>query len=77
MDGKHYPWNNWEDVIATDGTSQVWASHADQFYKGMREVPNKRIGKGQVTYIGIDPDSGELERDVMRKIYACLTSPKA
>ena len=69
MDGKRYPWNNWGDVIATDGTSHVWASHADQFYKGMAAVLNKRIGKGQVTYIGIDSDSGELERDVMRKVY--------
>ena len=70
MDGKQYAWNNWGEIIAPDGTSEVWASHSDQFYCGAAAILNKRIGKGQVTYIGIDTDGGELERDVMRKVYA-------
>ena len=28
-----------------------------------------KIGKGTVTYIGVDTDSGELERDVLKKVY--------
>ena len=69
MDRKKYRWNNWADVVEPDGTSEVWAAYSDQFYAGSAAVLNKCIGKGQVTYIGIDSDDGEMEKAVMRKVY--------
>ena len=70
MDGKRYPWNNWGDVITPDGTAEVWAAYADQFYAGKAAIVHNKIGKGTVTYIGVDTDDGALENDVLRRLYA-------
>ncbi len=65
-----YRWNNWADVVTPDGTSDVWAVYSDQFYAGRAAVLHKRIGKGSVTYIGVDSDDAELEKAVLKRVYA-------
>jgi beta-galactosidase len=69
MDGKSYRWNNWGDVVTPAGTSAVRATYSDQFYAGKAAVLHHKLGKGSVTYIGVDTDDGLLEKDVLRKIY--------
>lgn len=64
-----YDWNNWADVITPKKETEVWATYADQFYKGAASVVHHKLGKGTVTYIGIDTDDGKLEKDVMRRVY--------
>ena len=34
-----------------------------------------KLGKGTITYIGIDSTDGTLERDVLTKLYAKLNIP--
>ena len=63
-----YKWNNWADVL-TPADAEVWATYEDQFYKGKAAVLHKSIGKGSVTYIGVDTDDGRLEKDVLQKVY--------
>ncbi len=68
--GQKYEWNNWADVITPMKYTEVWATYADQFYKGASSVVHRKYGKGSVTYIGADTDNAQLEMDVMRRVYA-------
>ncbi|WP_114783338.1 beta-galactosidase [Botryobacter ruber] len=69
MEGKSYTWNNWGDVLEVGPQAEVWATYTDQFYKGKAAVVSRKLGKGSVTYVGPDTDDGQLERDVLRKVY--------
>ena len=64
-----YSWDIWADIITSDGSAETWASYADQFYAGKAAVTHKKIGTGSVTYIGIDSTEGNLEEEMLRKIY--------
>ncbi len=68
-DDKTYAWNNWADVISPASDTDVWAEYGDQFYAGKAAVVNHNIGKGTVTYIGVDTDDGVLERDILQRIF--------
>jgi beta-galactosidase len=68
IDGKKYEWNNWADVLTAHAGTDVWAKYIDHFYVGKASVVHKKIGKGTVTYVGVDTDSGQLEKEVLRKI---------
>jgi len=41
----------------------------NQFNKGKASVVKHKIGKGYVTYIGVDTDDSNLEKDILRTIY--------
>ena len=45
------------------------ATYADQFYKGKAAATRRRLGRGEVIYVGVDTMTGEMEADVVRKIY--------
>jgi len=66
---KEYQWDNWGDLLTPNKHENSMATYADQFYAGKSAVVTNKIGKGTVTYIGVDTDSGELERDVLKKVY--------
>ena len=66
---KIYQWNNWADVIDTSDNAEVWAEYNNQYYKGKAGVTHRKIGKGSVTYIGVDTDTGEFEREMLCKVY--------
>jgi len=66
---KIYKWNNWADIVDVSDSVEVWAVYNNQYYKGQAGVTHKKIGKGSVTYIGVDSDTGELEKDMLRKVY--------
>lgn len=65
-----YKWNNWADIINPGENAEVWASYTDQFYAGKAAVIHRKVGKGSVTYIGADTDDGQLERDVIAKVFS-------
>jgi beta-galactosidase len=69
MNDRKYTWNNWADVLESDAKTEVWATYSDQFYKGQAAVVHNKLGKGTVTYIGADTDDGQLEKDVIAKLY--------
>jgi len=45
------------------------AIYDNQFYKGKAAVVKHSVGKGSVTYIGIDTDDSKLEKDILQNIY--------
>lgn len=69
MDGTSFGWNNWGDVIEPQDAVNIWANYDDQFYKGKAAVLHRKLGKGTVTYVGPDTDDGQLEKEVLHKIF--------
>jgi beta-galactosidase len=69
FNGESYGWNNWGDVMTANEGTEIWGSYADQFYKNSTAVTHRKLGKGSVTYIGVDTDDGKLEKAVMQRIY--------
>lgn len=64
-----YKWNAWADVLNPKQGTEVLATYADQFYKGKAAAITRKLGKGTVTYIGTESKDGNLEREVVRKVY--------
>jgi beta-galactosidase len=64
-----FDWNIWSDVLQPNPGTETLATHHDQFFVGEPTVTRKKYGKGSVTYIGTWSKNGELEREVMRKVY--------
>ncbi|MBY0424164.1 MAG: beta-galactosidase, partial [Cytophagales bacterium] len=67
--GKSYAWNNWAELWTPSSGTEVWATHADQFYAGKSAVLHRKLGKGTVTYIGADSDDAQLEMAILSKLY--------
>lgn len=67
--GKEYYWNNWADLINAQDPEKIIAKYTNQFYAGKAAVVTNTIGKGTVTYIGVDTDDAQLESDVLREVY--------
>lgn len=70
MNGNTYTWNNWGDLLDANSNTEVLATYNNQFYKGKAAVVKRKLGKGTVTYIGVDTDNSKLEKDILREIYA-------
>jgi beta-galactosidase len=68
-DGKTYAWGSWADVLGPDAGTEVLAQYADQFYAGRAAAVTHKLGRGTVTYIGVDTLDGELERALLRRVY--------
>ncbi len=68
-DGKSYAWGAWGDILEPDAGTQVLASYTDQFYSGKAAAISHQLGKGTVTYIGVDTLDGELERALLHRVY--------
>ncbi|HLP04234.1 MAG TPA: beta-galactosidase [Paludibacter sp.] len=69
MNNSTYNWNNWADLLDADKGTEVLATYDNQFYKGKTAVVRRRLGKGSVTYIGVDTDDSKLEKDILRNAY--------
>lgn len=69
MQGSTYNWNNWGDLLDADKGTEVMATYDNQFYKGKAAVVRQKLGKGSVTYIGVDTDNSKLEKDILQETY--------
>ncbi|MCD8166747.1 MAG: beta-galactosidase [Bacteroides sp.] len=75
MDGKRYPWNTWGEILIPGKESEVWATYTEEFYEGKPAITTRRLGKGTITYVGVDSQDGSLERDLLIKLYNKLNIP--
>ncbi len=69
MQGTTYNWNNWADLLDADKGTEVVATYGNQFYNGKAAVVRRKLGKGSVTYIGVDTDNSKLEKEILRNTY--------
>ena len=65
-----YKWNTWADVLTPKAGTEVLATYDDQFYKDKAAVVTRKLGKGTITYIGVESNDGALEREVVRTVYS-------
>ncbi|HEV3471177.1 MAG TPA: beta-galactosidase [Pyrinomonadaceae bacterium] len=69
MDGEPHLWNVWADVLKPSAGTESLAKYSNQFYAGQAAVTYRRLGKGSVTYVGVQTRDGRLEREVLREVY--------
>lgn len=69
FEGKTYEWSSWADILTPRSNTEIWSTHADQFYTGKPCIVKNKIGKGSVYYIGVVSKDKQLEKEVLRKIY--------
>ena len=67
MGGKTYAWDVWGEIM-NPKSSQAWATFDDQFYKGKAAVVHRKLGKGSVTFVGVDSEEGLVEKATLDKL---------
>ncbi len=73
--GKSYDWNNWGDILEPNPGTESWSTYTTQFYAGKSAVTHRKLGKGTVTYIGVDSEDGQLELDIIKKLFETVKIP--
>ncbi|HXA49791.1 MAG TPA: beta-galactosidase [Candidatus Acidoferrum sp.] len=68
-DGLSYRWGSWADILEPQAGTTTIATYADQFYLGKAAAVTHKLGKGTVTYIGVDSLTGDLEAALLRKVW--------
>jgi beta-galactosidase len=68
-DGKTFNWMSWAEILEPAAGTTVVATHADQFYAGKPAAVTRKLGKGTVTYIGVDSTDGDLEAQLIRDVF--------
>ncbi len=64
-----YEWVSWGDLLKPNKDTEIWGTYEGDFYAGTPAIISHKLGKGTVTYIGLDSKNGELEKQVLRKLY--------
>jgi beta-galactosidase len=72
---KRFSWRTWGDILKPDAGTKILATYAGQFYSGSAAAVNRKLGKGTVTYIGVDSEDGRLERALVRGAYLAAGMP--
>ncbi|MBS1857005.1 MAG: beta-galactosidase [Acidobacteria bacterium] len=67
--GVGYQWGSWADILEPQPGTTVLATYADQFYAGKAAAVTHKVGKGSVTYIGVDTLTGDLEAVLLRRLF--------
>jgi beta-galactosidase len=62
-------WTSWAEILEPNSGTSVIAEHVDQFYSGKPAAVTRNLGKGTVTYIGVDSSNGALEAQLIRDVY--------
>ena len=75
MEGKNFAWTSWGDILKPTGATKTWATYSGDFYAGKPAVTFTNLGKGTVTYVGADSNTGDLEQAVLTKLYKQLQIP--
>lgn len=57
-----YAWTSWGEILLPNNGTEVWGTYEDDFYKGSTAITFRRLGKGTVTYVGVDSQEGEMEK---------------
>jgi beta-galactosidase len=68
-DGQTFSWVSWAEILQPDAGTDVLASYADQYYAGGAAAVTRSLGKGTVTYIGVDSQDGALEAQLIRGVF--------
>jgi len=65
-----FEWSSWGDLLKPRPGTATWATHQGDFYAGTPAVVSRKLGKGTVTWVGVDTRSGQLEKQVLARLFA-------
>ncbi|MDP4189543.1 MAG: beta-galactosidase trimerization domain-containing protein, partial [Bacteroidota bacterium] len=66
---------SWGEILKPYKGTETWATYQGDFYAGQPAVIFRRLGKGTVTYVGVDSKNGDFEKDVLNKVYNIINIP--
>lgn len=69
IDNESFNWTSWGEILSPAKGTEVWATYKGDYYEGNPAVVHRFIGKGMVTYVGVDTQKGELEQIVLKKTF--------
>jgi len=69
FNNQEFAWTSWGDLLKPFAGTETLATFEGDFYAGTPAIVFHKLGKGTVTYIGVDSQSGDLERQVLTKLY--------
>jgi beta-galactosidase len=69
FNNQEYSWTSWGDLLKPYSGTETWGIFRGDFYAGTPAIVSHRLGKGTVTYIGVDSNNGSLEKQVLTKLY--------
>jgi beta-galactosidase len=73
--GQTHDWFSWGEILEpNDGTTSL-AHYADQYYAGDVAAVTRPLGRGTVTYVGVDTQDGALEAHLLRGVFARANVP--
>jgi beta-galactosidase len=75
FEGNKYLWTSWGEVLVPDSGTETWATYEGDFYAGRPAIVHHKLGKGTVTYIGVDSQDGQMEKAALKKLYRQLNIP--
>jgi beta-galactosidase len=75
MDNNKYGWTSWGEILKPKAGTETWATYQGDFYAGKPAVIFHKLGKGTVTYVGVDSKNGDMELSVLKKLYKKLDIP--
>ncbi len=64
-----YDWVSWGEILDPAPGTTVLATHDNQYYTGQPAAVTRTLGKGSVTYIGVDSTDGRLEADILHTVF--------
>jgi beta-galactosidase len=67
---QEFDWSSWGDLLKPLPGTDTWATHQGDFYAGTPAVVSRKLGKGTVTWVGVDTRSGGLEKQVLARVFA-------
>jgi len=69
INNQSFSWNNWADVLEPLAGTETIATFTNQFYSSKAAATSKKMGKGTVSYIGVDTDDGKFEKAALAASY--------
>ncbi|WP_406843328.1 beta-galactosidase [Flavobacterium soyae] len=75
FDNQEFKWTSWGDLLKPNKETEIWGTYDGDFYSGTPAIISRNLGKGTVTYVGVDSKNGELEKQVIRKLYQKQNTP--
>ena len=75
FNNQEFGWTSWGDLLKPNKETEIWGTYDGDFYSGTPAITSHNLGKGTVTYIGVDSKNGDLEKQVLRKLYQKQNAP--
>ena len=69
FEGKTFAWTSWGEILNPRKGTESWATFEGDFYAGRTAITSRKLGRGTVTYIGVDSKSGDLEMKTLNKVF--------